>query len=155
VSVKTAQRTYETLSPDEDNGTMPECLDELRDLVIGHRIVKVESGHRFKYWLYATPTNAVKVTLDTGATFLIAGGDDCCAYTELESFIFNADKIDHVITEVSTENQYTVWHVAADAGDVLKMNVGWSSGNPFYYSYGFTFPVVSDPGEDGVYFVKG
>jgi hypothetical protein len=60
LSVNTAKRTYEPLPEGEDNGTMPKCLDELRDLVIGHRIVKVEPGHRVKYLECGTPRNAVK-----------------------------------------------------------------------------------------------
>lgn len=35
---------------------------------------------------------------------------------------------------------------ALDMGDVLELNVGWSSGNPFYYAYGFNIR-VTDVGE--------
>jgi hypothetical protein len=66
---------------------------------------------------------------------------DCCAYTELESFLLNVGNIDHVITGVGTTNGYTTWHVYADLGDVLEMQVGWSCGNPFYYGYGFQISV--------------
>jgi hypothetical protein len=70
------------------------------------------------------------------------GSGDCCAYTELESFLLNPELVDHVITGVGTTDGYQTWHVYADMGDVLKLDVGWSCGNPFYYGYGFTIRVV-------------
>jgi len=43
---------------------------------------------------------------------------------------------------VGTTAQYQTWHIYADWGDVLKLEVGWSCGNPFYYGYGFDIDVV-------------
>lgn len=129
----------ETLSEDDDDGTMPENVETLANEVVGHRIVSVD---RVLVKRYHWDVEALQITLDTGKTVLLEDSSDCCAYTELESFIFNADKIDHIITGVSTEDEYTKWHIFADAGDVLQMNIGWSSGNPFYYGYGFTISVT-------------
>jgi hypothetical protein len=73
----------------------------------------------------------------------LVGTDDCCAYTELETFLLNVDKVDHIITGVGTTDGYTKWHIYCDFGDVLELTVGWSSGNPFYYGYGFAI-IVED-----------
>jgi hypothetical protein len=122
----------ETLGAYDDDGTIVESVATLGALIVGHRIVKVENPGR------------LTITLDTGLTVELGNNDDCCAYTELESFLWNADKIDHVITGVSTSNGYTTWSIYADMGDVLSLQVGWSAGNPFYYGYGFNF-VVTPP----------
>ncbi len=66
---------------------------------------------------------------------------DCCAYTELDSFLLNPELVDHMILGVGTTDYYTTWHIYADMGDVLKLNVKWSCGNPFYYGYGFNIQV--------------
>ena len=76
---------------------------------------------------------------------MLVDTDDCCAYTDLEEIILNLDKIDHAILGVGTTEGYTKWHIYADLGDVVEMQVGWSCGNPFYYGYGFEIAVV-DPG---------
>jgi hypothetical protein len=52
------------------------------------------------------------------------------------------ERVDHIITGVGTTGGYTTWHIYADMGDVLELSVGWSSGNPFYYGYGFDISVV-------------
>ena len=49
--------------------------------------------------------------------------------------------MDHVILGVGTTDGYTTWHIYADFGDVMRLKVGWSCGNPFYYGYGFTIRV--------------
>ena len=113
----------------DDDGTMPDNVEELRRAVVGHRIVDVYQGSDFV------------ITLDNGTRVRLRGGADCCAYTELENFLLHADRIDHVITGVGTTDEYQTWHVYADYGDVLELQVGWSSGNPFYYGYGFEIEV--------------
>lgn len=128
-----ARYVEEILAPDDDCGVMPENRDALSHEVIGHKIVKVEQQGR-----------GGTITLDNGKTVHLAPTDDCCAYTELESFLLNPDLVDHVIIGVGTTNQYRVWHVYADAGDVLRLTVGWSCGNPFYYGYGFEIFVEDD-----------
>lgn len=128
----------EELDEDDDDGTMVNNVATLAENVVGHRIVEVGPVAR-KSWY--GEYEALGITLDNGVSVILSGGSDCCAYTELESFIFNADKIDHVITGVSTEDGYTKWHIFADAGDVLELSVGWSCGNPFWYGYGFEIEV--------------
>lgn len=135
----------EELSDDDDNGTMPNNVGALALQVVGHRIVKVEERsvqleHRWGGDEY--DRDGLVLTLDTGKVVALFSGGDCCAYTELEAFLFNADKIDHIITGVRTEDGYTRWSIFADAGDVLALTVRWSCGDPFYYGYGFDIGVT-------------
>lgn len=130
----------------DDDGTMPENVAAVREAVVGHRIVKVERDVDVRpdparyYWNGNTGT---VLTLDDGTRVGLINTSDCCAYTELESFLLHADKVDHVITGVATTDGYTRWHIFADMGDVLELTVGWSCGNPFYYAFGFE--IVVDP----------
>jgi hypothetical protein len=129
----------EHLGRDVDDGTMPGNVGELRDSVVGRRIVRVEKESvPGRYYGVAT---GITITLDNGRKVHLADTSDCCAYTELESFLLHADRIDHIITGVGTTNGYTTWHVYADMGDVLELSVGWSCGNPFWYGYGFHIAV--------------
>lgn len=121
---------YEHLGDEDDDGTMPKNVAALREHVIGHRIVAAEQNGR-----------TFTITLDNGQRVELADTDDCCAYTELQSFLLHPDKVDHVITGVGTTGGYTTWHIYADMGDVLQMTVGWSSGNPFFYAYGFDIAI--------------
>lgn len=134
----------ETLDENDDNGTMPENVDALRAAVVGHKIVSVEQGELKGQ--YCTTTGLI-LTLDDGRKVQLLDSSDCCAYTQLETFLKNVDMIDHVITGVGTTDGYTKWHIYADMGDVLELTVGWSSGNPFYYGYGFEIRVI-DAGSD-------
>src|SRR4051812_21430462 len=110
----------ETLDGDDD-GTMPENVAKLGKCVVGRRIVGAEQeGHRFV------------LTLDTGQRVVLRDTSDCCAYTDLEGFLMNPAGVDHAILGVGTTGGYTKWHIYADFGDVVQMNVGWSCGNPFY-----------------------
>jgi hypothetical protein len=121
----------EVLTEDEDCGTMPENVNELRTQVVGHRIVKAEREGR-QLW----------ITLDSGKQVILNDTDDCCAYTSLEDFFLEPDRVNHVILGVGTTDKYTTWHIYADFGDVMQMKVGWSPGNPFYYGYGFSIQVM-------------
>lgn len=127
---------------ESDDGTIQDNVDYLAEQVVGHRIVKVEKdvpvGGR-NYW---RSSRATILTLDNGKQVRLFDTNDCCAYTELETFLLHADKIDHIITGVGTTEGATKWHIYADMGDVLELHVGWSSGNPFYYGYGFDIEVV-------------
>lgn len=125
----------ETLDPEYDDGTMPGNVATLREHVIGHRIASAEKDGR-----------SFTITLDNGKRVELADTDDCCAHTDLESFLLHADRVDHIITGVGTTDGYTTWHVYADMGDVLELTVGWSSGNPFYYGYGFAITVTEPAG---------
>lgn len=138
----------EVLNENDDDGTMPANVDELRDQVVGHKIVSVEQGKGTSYWGGYSDSAALVITLDNGKQVTLSDTSDCCAYTALDTFLLHAEKVDHVITGVGTTGEYTTWHIYADMGDVLEIQLGWSSGNPFYYGYGFQIAVrdVEDSG---------
>jgi hypothetical protein len=121
----------EQLDPDDDDGTMPSSREELEKAVVGHKIVSAEKRG---YWVTV-------LTLDNGQEVELIEGSDCCAYTEIESFLLHPESVDHVITGVGTTDGYHQWHIYADLGDMLELTVNWSCGNPFYYGYGFTINV--------------
>lgn len=138
----------EVLDPNYDNGTMPESKEALAEAVVGHRIVSAnrEEVKSPGGWRYTQET--LVLTLDNGKRVQLLDNSDCCAYTEVGSFLLNPELVDHVILGVGTTDEYETWHIYADAGDVLKMDVSWSCGNPFYYGYGFMVAVV-DAGDEG------
>lgn len=132
----------EALASGIDDGTIVKNADDFARAVVGHRIVKAEQVMR--PGRYDRAYEVFVITLDDGHEVELLDTSDCCAYTELESFLLHADKIDHVITGVGTTDGYTTWHVFADFGDVVEMRVGWSCGNPFYYGYGFDIRIKPD-----------
>lgn len=121
----------EVLSDDYDDGTMPDNVSQLRSAVIGRKIVSAGPEH-----------NRFVITLDDGTRVSLADTNDCCAFTELEEFWLDPTAVDHMILGVGTTEGYTVWHIYADYGDILTLQVRWSCGNPFYYGYGFSIKVV-------------
>lgn len=128
----------------EDDGTIVENVETLSSSVIGRRIVKAEmrkNDPQSRDW-YGSGTDAFVITLDDGTEVKLRNTSDCCAYTELETFLLHPDMIDHVVLGVGTTGGYSTWHIYADFGDVLELTVNWSSGNPFYYGYGFDIEVV-------------
>jgi len=133
----------------EDDGTMPQSRDKLEELIIGHKIVRVDDNRQVEYDPYGYGTESVGsgfvITLDNGKQVTMVGIGDCCAYTEIESFLRNVDSVDHVITGVGTTDAFTTWHIYADMGDMLELKVGWSPGNPFYYGYGFSIGIRDIP----------
>ncbi|MGW1268150.1 DUF7448 domain-containing protein [Streptomyces sp. NPDC002491] len=131
----------EALGKDEDDGTMPDNVDTLRDAVVGHRIVTASRGPETVNRWGRRETSPLVITLDNGKRVELQDADDCCAYTELESFLLHPERVDHIITGVGTTDGYSTWHIYADMGDVLELSVGWSCGNPFYYGYGFSISV--------------
>ncbi|WP_369147101.1 hypothetical protein [Streptomyces sp. R44] len=131
----------ELLGEDSDDGTMPENVATLREAVVGHRIVKAEAGVETTDRWGRRTTAPLVITLDNGKRVELRNTDDCCAYTELESFLLHPEKVDHIITGVGTTDGYDTWHIYADMGDVLELSVGWSCGNPFWYGYGFDISV--------------
>jgi hypothetical protein len=133
----------EELGDEDDDGTMVENVEHLRDLVVGHKIVSAQEYPRKWHSWSDREHPQFALTLDNGKRVFLVGTDDCCAYTELETFLLNVDKVDHIITGVGTTDGYTKWHIYCDFGDVLELTVGWSSGNPFYYGYGFAI-IVED-----------
>ena len=138
----TTERYPEEVLDDEyeDDGTMPSNVAQLSEAVIGRRIVSAENGDIERH-RYGT-TQGLILTLDDGRKVSLLDAGDCCAYTQIESFLLHPELVDHVITGVGTTDGYTKWHVYADLGDVLELDVGWSCGNPFYYAYGFDIAVI-------------
>lgn len=133
----------EVLGEDDDNGTMVDNVETLAEQVVGHRIVSVEQNAEIprERRSYFGSSHGLRITLDNGKSVFLADGGDCCAYTELHTFLLNPDLVDHVITGIGTTDGYSTWHIYADAGDVLALTLGWSPGNPFYYGYGFDISV--------------
>lgn len=118
-------------------------VDTLAEGVVGHKIVKagwVDRDFGGKYSYYSS--NQFEIELDDGTKVYLANTDDCCAYTELNNFLLNADMVDHVIMGVDATDNFSTWHIYADMGDVLALDVSWSSGNTGYYGFGFHIEVV-------------
>lgn len=128
--------------PINDNGTMPDNVQELANLVVGRRIVKAEEGTRETGEKWYPERTGLVLTLDDGTEVMLVDTSDCCAYTEVEAFVAHPEMVDHVIMGVGTTEGFTKWHIYADWGDVLNLTVGWSPGNPFYYGYGFDICVI-------------
>ena len=122
---------------------MEENVSELAGGVVGHKIVKagwVDRDFGGKYSWYSS--TQFEIELDNGKKVYLANTDDCCAYTELNNFLLNAELVDHVIMGVEAEDYFSRWHIYADMGDVLALDVSWSSGNTGYYGFGFHIEVV-------------
>ena len=137
----------EELPIDEDDGTMPDSVQALRNQVVGQKIVNVEKAYaEYEHpdWSFTDRGHGLVLTLDNGKKVFVADTNDCCAYTQVDNFLLNAEHVDHVITGVGTTEEYTRWHIYADYGDMLQLDVGWSCGNPFYYGYGFDIAVIED-----------
>lgn len=133
----------ETLDEDDDDGTMPDNVDTLTKAVIGRKIVSAQKEKIPTRWNSEWETFVI--TLDDGRKVSLADGGDCCAYTNLESFLLHPELVEHAITGIGTTDGYTKWHIYADLGDVLELEVGWGPGNPFYYGYGFDIAVTDAP----------
>ena len=131
----------EVLDPNEDDGMIVENAAQLASSVVGRRIVSAEGVKADRQGVWGTSADQLVLTLDDNTQVALRGTDDCCAYTELKGFWIDPSSVDHVILGVGTTEEYTVWHIYADFGDVMRLNVGWSCGNPFYYGYGFDITV--------------
>ena len=129
----------EVISNKDDDGTMPNNVAKLTDAVVGHRIVSAEKGPVKHKWHGSS--EGLIITLDNGKRVSLANTSDCCAFTELKSFLLHPERVDHIIMGVGTTDKYQTWHIFADFGDIMELKVGWSSGNPFYYCYGFDIHV--------------
>lgn len=119
----------------DDDGTMPANVDELRQHLVGHRIVSAEKGvarvpYRWGDYFDPHDESGFIITLDNGERVMLVDGGDCCAFTNLESFLLHPERVDHIITGVATTDGYEKWHIFADLGDILELEVGWSCGNP-------------------------
>lgn len=125
----------EELDSDYDDGTMPRNVEQLADAVIGRRIVRA-AKETVKYKTGYSDSVMI-LELDNGTRVTLEDTADCCAYTMLEDFFTHPEMVDHAILGVGTTDGYSTWHIYADFGDVMRLKVGWSAGNPFYYGYGF------------------
>lgn len=135
----------EILDKDEDDGQIVQNVEQLEKTVIGRRIVSAERkmvARRHHTWR-SKEEEAFVIALDNGDQVQLYDTDDCCAYTSLQNFLLHPQSVDHVIMGIGTTDEYTTWHIYADFGDVMALEVGWSCGNPFYYGYGFDINVVS------------
>lgn len=132
----------EQLDEDDDDGTMPSNVAELAESVTGHRIVPAETKTLPGVKTWRGAVDGPVLTLDDGTQVGLVDTADCCAYTVLDGFLLHPERVDHIITGVGTTEGYTRWHIYADMGDVLELQVGWSCGNPFYYGYGFDIHVI-------------
>jgi hypothetical protein len=138
----TVNYVTEELEPDEDDGIMPGNVETLAEHVVGRRIVAVEKNVSIpSKYEWAGPETGTVLVLDNGKRVALVDTDDCCAYTELKNVVLHLDRIDHAIMGVGTTEGYTRWHIYADLGDVVELEVDWSCGNPFYYGYGFDISV--------------
>lgn len=134
----------EVLNENKDNGTIVENVETLASKVIGRRIVSAERKNVSSDYYWGKGNNvAFVITLDNGDQVQLFDTQDCCAHTTLENFLLHPESVDHVILGVGTTDEYTVWHIYADFGDILALDVNWTCGNPFYYGYGFDIKVVS------------
>lgn len=125
---------------EDSRGSMEESRDALAEAVVGRRIVSIEPVEDGGW------ENPHVITLDDGSRVRMSGESDCCAYAELDGFLLDPGSVDHVITGVGTTDGFETWHVYADMGDVLKLDVSWSEGSG-YYAYGFTIR-VEGPADD-------
>ena len=137
----------ETLGEEEDDGTMPNNVEALEEKVVGHRIVKCEKRKNTIDRDYGRTDEYFAITLDNGMEVQMYETYDCCASTYLQTFLLNPGLVDHIITGVGTTDGYDTWHIYCDWGDILKLEVAWSCGNPFYYGYGFDIKVVVNADE--------
>lgn len=131
---------------ESDDGSMVSNIEQLRAALIGKRIIKVEQNADLPDTLpsWERRDKGFALSLNNGKRVFLVDTDDCCAYTNLDGVLQKLDKIDHVITGVGTTDSFMKWHIYADLGDLLELDVGWSPGNPFYYGYGFNILVVDD-----------
>ena len=141
----------DSVDEDLDDGTMPANVHTLSEHIVGSKIVSAKRGNfavESKWSGSMVKEHGLLLTLDNGVRVLLADSSDCCAYTELESFLLHPERVDHMITGVATTEGYTKWHIYADMGDILELEVGWSPGNPFYYGYGFDIHVMPASGAE-------
>lgn len=126
---------------DHGDPTLDENLADLRDAVVGHRIVKAEMRvvhSDLGRWTY--DDYGLVITLDNGKEVVLSDTNDCCAYTGVNSFLMSEGFSNNVITSVRAEENYTEWFILAEGIPVMTLDVGWSEGSG-YYSYGFRISV--------------
>lgn len=109
-------------------------LDDLRDEILGHTVVKVD-------------TDVQTITLDNGTELIFEDVEDCCSWFEAELTAGNL--VDNAITDVTcTDNadeddwqeDYTI-HILAANKKVADLNITGSEGSG-YYCHGINLNVV-------------
>lgn len=146
---------YPEETTDYDDGTMAASRENLAEAVVGRKIVSAKRqkvtykgddwSDKYEYNRYGD--SMFVLTLDDGARVIMREEGDCCAYTGIDNFLLEPNSVDHVITGVGTTDDYDTWHIYADMGDVMKLDVDWSGGNLGYYAFGFDIKVVRDDGD--------
>jgi hypothetical protein len=117
--------------------TVKESVTDLSKELVGHRIVEVLTPSDDHYdFSYGT-----MIVLDNGKRVVIENTSDCCAHAEVLEFLFNADKVDHIITDVSLNSGEYEINILADMDDVLALRIRWGEGSGYGYSFGFKIKV--------------
>lgn len=128
---------YPAVVGDDDDGTMPNNVAYFAEQIVGHRIVSAAYDRDPSY-----DEAKLILKLDNGKYVRLFDTSDCCAYTQLVDIIELLPMMDHVITNVTPDLNYNTWHIFCDFGEMMQLHVGWSSGNSFYYGYGFHIQVT-------------
>lgn len=132
-------------------------VDELKEHIVGHRIVSAERRERVRISDYngRVITNTwFEITLDNGKRVTLRDTDDCCAFTSLSGFLLNVENIDHVITSVEADDGFEKWHVYANMLEVLQLDVDWDPSNG-YYGYGFSIEIDNQKDNETVVLLTG
>lgn len=139
----------EELDDMDDDGTIVQNVKTLEKSIVGRKVVQVDKNYPIEYQRYSWTENltGTALWLDDGTKVVLVETDDCCAYTALQDIVFNLPNMEHAIMGVGTTEGYTKWHIYANFGDIMQLEVGWSCGNPFYYGYGFDIYVVDAEGK--------
>ena len=123
----------EYYDPELEFESMDSGRESLEKAVVGRKIIKVEKVEVPSEY---GRTYETKFTLDNGREAFLCDTYDCCAFTKVEKFSWLED-VDHVITSVKASEDFEEWFIYADSIPVVELEVGWSTGNPYYYGFGF------------------
>lgn len=133
----------DNIDEDYETGVMQGSVDELSAAVVGERIVSIDRPDT-----YTRGGNKETIlTLSSGKRVRVVDTDDCCAFTEVESFKL-LEEGEHIVTRVEAEEGFTRWFIYADSIPVVEMGVEWSPGNPYYYGFGFSITVEEENNND-------
>ena len=118
----------------DENDVMPGNVEEFANSVIGHKIVHYTQDNGYG------GSGDTRFILDNGTVVRLRETSDCCAGTDMRGIMQMLPDIDHVITAVKPNADYTEWHIMAGMDELLKLDVSWSAGSG-YYMYGFIIEV--------------
>jgi hypothetical protein len=127
---------------------------EIRDLLLGRRIVSAETGS-FSVAARTWPATG-RLVLDDGTEVLVRPNEGGCSCGAGDYSIEHLATVDNVITDVRTaeegEEHWGDWagayriYVVADAVEVNVLSVEGDDGNG-YYGTGYELFVVANPGQ--------